>query len=58
MELAVKQMETKTKYYARMGLLHSLERRKSPVKINGKEILQEHKEPRRGRDLFDLPVPF
>ncbi len=57
MELAVKQLETKTKYYARMGLLHSLEKRKSPVKINGKEVLQEHKEPKR-YNIFNEPIPF
>jgi hypothetical protein len=52
MELAVQQLEIKTKYYARMGLLRSLERKKSPVKINGVELVNEHKEPKRINDFF------
>lgn len=51
MELAVQQLEVKTKYYARMGLLHSLETKKSPVKINGIELLPQHREPIRGHDV-------
>ena len=64
MELAVQQIEVKTKYYARMGLLHSLETKKSPVKINGVELLPEHKEPIRGHNVVwgepELvnPIPF
>jgi len=52
MELAVQQLEVKTKYYARMGLLRSLEKKKSPVKINGIELINEHREPKRINDFF------
>ena len=62
-ELAVNILKEKTKHYARMGLLHSLDKKKVPVKINGMEIVPEVKEPRRINELWeDLglrnPVPF
>jgi hypothetical protein len=54
-ELAINQLKEKTKYYARMGLLHSLDKKKVPVKINGVEIIPEIKEPTRISDvLFDM----
>jgi hypothetical protein len=38
-----------------MGLLHSLDKKKVPVKINGIEIIPEIKEPTRISDvLFDM----
>jgi hypothetical protein len=54
-ELAVNVLKEKTKHYARMGLLHSLDKKKVPVKINGIEIIPEIKEPTRISDvLFDM----
>jgi hypothetical protein len=54
-ELAVNILKEKTKHYARMGLLHSLDKKKVPVKINGIEIIPEIKEPTRISDvLFDM----
>jgi hypothetical protein len=63
MELAIEELRDKTEYYARIGLLHSLEQKRVPVKINGVEIVVEDREPRRVNDLWgDLglrnPVPF
>ena len=63
MELAIEELRDKTEYYARIGLLHSLEQKRVPVKINGIEIVVEDREPRRVNDLWgDLglrnPVPF
>lgn len=55
MELAITQLQDRAKYYARIGLLHSLEKKKVPVKINGIEIIPEVKEPRRFEDIFNLP---
>jgi hypothetical protein len=53
MELALNAILIKTKKYARLGMLHNIEKRKVPVMINGIEVykeivptLQEH--------LFDL----
>ena len=55
MELAIVKLENKTKYYARMGLLHSLEKKKVLIKINGVEIDLENREPRRVGDiLYDM----
>lgn len=55
MELAIEKLENKTKYYARMGLLHSLEKKKVLIKINGIEIDLENREPRRVGDiLYDM----
>ena len=55
MELAIVKLENKTKYYARMGLLHSLEKKKVLIKINGIEIDLENREPRRVGDiLYDM----
>lgn len=51
-ELAVDQLKEKTKYYARMGLLHSLDKKKVPVKINGVEVIPDVKEPKRINDVF------
>ena len=52
-ELAVNILKEKTKHYARMGLLHSLDKKKVPVKINGVEIIPEVKEPRRVNELWE-----
>jgi hypothetical protein len=52
MELAIEKLENKTKYYARMGLLHSLEKKKVLIKINGIEIDLENREPRRVGDIL------
>jgi len=52
-ELAVNILKEKTKHYARMGLLHSLDKKKVPVKINGMEIVPEVKEPRRINELWE-----
>jgi hypothetical protein len=52
-ELAVNILKEKTKHYARMGLLHSLDKKKVPVKINGMEIVPEVKEPRRVNELWE-----
>ena len=41
MELAIEELKNKTRYYSRMGMLHSKEKRKVPVKINGIEITPE-----------------
>ena len=41
MELAIEELKNKTKYYSRMGMLHSKEKRKVPVKINGIEVTPE-----------------
>jgi hypothetical protein len=54
MELAISELQDRAKYYARIGLLHSLEKKKVPVKINGIEIIPEVKEPRRFQDEFNL----
>jgi hypothetical protein len=63
MELAIEELRDKTEYYARIGLLHSLEQKRVPVKINGVEIVVEDREPRRVNDLWGElglrnPVPF
>ena len=52
MELAIEKLKDKTKYYARMGLLHSLEKKKVLIKINGIEIDLENREPRRVGDIL------
>ena len=52
-ELAINELKEKTKYYARMGLLHSTDKKKVPVKINGVEIIPEVKEPRRVNELWE-----
>jgi len=52
MELAIEELRDKTEYYARIGLLHSLEQKRVPVKINGVEIVVEDREPRRVNDLW------
>jgi hypothetical protein len=52
MELAIEELRDKTEYYARIGLLHSLEQKRVPVKINGIEIVMEDREPRRVNDLW------
>ena len=46
-EMAVDKLKEKTKIYARMGILHSLDKKKVPIKINGIEVMSEHREPRR-----------
>ena len=43
--LAIEQLRKKAKTYARMGILHCIESRKVPVKINGIEVVPEKKEP-------------
>jgi hypothetical protein len=52
-ELAIVKLKEKTKYYARMGILHSLEKKKVPIKINGVEIISDHREPRKINDVLD-----
>lgn len=54
MELALDKLKKVTEYYARIGLLHSLEKKKVPVKINGIEVIPEVKEPRRFVEPFFL----
>lgn len=51
-ELAINELKEKTKYYARMGMLHSLDKKKVPVKINGVEVIPEIKEPKRISDVM------
>lgn len=46
-EMAVDKLKEKTKIYARMGILHSLDKKKVPIKINGIEVMLEHREPKR-----------
>ena len=57
MVLALDKLKTKVKYYASRGLLHSSEKRKVPIKINGIEIKPEIV---RASDLVDnyLPLPY
>jgi hypothetical protein len=43
--LAIEQLKKKAKTYARMGILHCVESKKVPVKINGIEVVPEKKEP-------------
>jgi hypothetical protein len=42
--LAIEQLKPKIVKYARLGILHSLEKKKVPVKINGIEVIPEKKE--------------
>jgi len=47
--------------YARLGILHSLEKKKVPVKINGIEVIPEKKEVKPDHlfdRLFERPIPF
>ena len=53
MELAIDKLKTKTAYYARMGILQSIDKRKVPVKINGIEIIPEQREPKRINDFIN-----
>jgi len=61
-EMAVDKLKEKTKIYARMGILHSLDKKKVPIKINGIEVMSEHREPRRIDELIQeevrRPIPF
>lgn len=61
-ELAVCEMEKKTLHYARFGILHALDKRKVPIKINGIELKIEDREPTRyGQYIGDhivAPLPF
>jgi hypothetical protein len=43
--LAIEQLKKKATTYARMGILHCIESKKVPVKINGIEVVPEKKEP-------------
>ena len=43
--LAIEQLKKKATTYARMGILHCIESKKVPVKINGIEVTPEKKEP-------------
>jgi hypothetical protein len=52
MALAVVELTKKTKNYARLGLLNSLNKQKVPVKINGVEVRPEQREPRRLNDVM------
>jgi len=52
-EMAIEKLKEKTKLYARMGILHSLDKKKVPIKINGVEIIPEHREPKRVNDFID-----
>ncbi len=51
--LAIEELRVKAKTYARMGILHCIEKKKVPVKINGIEIVLEDREPKRVNDLWD-----
>lgn len=56
MELALNEILVKTKKYARLGMLHNIEKRKVPIIINGVEIYREI-EPTLQEHLFDiLPI--
>jgi hypothetical protein len=57
MVLALDKLKVKVKYYAARGLLHSSEKRKVPVKINGVEVKPEII---RASDLVVnyLPLPY
>ncbi len=60
LELAVCEIEKKALHYARFGILHALDKRKVPIKINGIEIREEDREPTRhyGQFQFVQPLPF
>jgi hypothetical protein len=50
--LAIDELKKKTTIYARMGILHCIEKKQVPVKINGIEIVPEKKEVK-SQELFD-----
>jgi hypothetical protein len=50
--LAIEQLKVKAITYARMGILHCIEKKQVPVKINGVEIVPEKKEVK-SQELFD-----
>jgi hypothetical protein len=59
LELAVYEIEKKALHYARFGILHALDKRKVPIKINGIEIREVDREPTRyGQYQFGPPLPF
>jgi hypothetical protein len=61
MELAIEKLKNITKYYARIGMLHSTEKRKVPVKINGVEVTPEKltiKSEDRFNQLFEPQLLF
>jgi len=61
MELAIEKLKNITKYYARTGMLHSTEKRKVPVKINGVEVTPEKltiKSEDRFNQLFEPQLLF
>jgi hypothetical protein len=65
---AIDKVSPTVKKLARLGLLHSIEKKKVPIKINGIEIQKDDREPRRPNDnnmrgnpfalLLDEPLPF
>lgn len=52
MELALDKLKEKIKHYSRLGMLHSTEKKKVPVKINGVEIVPEIPHPIFNDHLF------
>ena len=52
-EMAIERLKEKTKLYARMGILHSLDKKKVPIKINGVEVIPEHREPKKINDFIN-----
>lgn len=58
MELALEKLKPKMLRYSRLGILHCIEKKKVPIKINGIEIEMEKKEPRRpGELIYNEGVP-
>jgi hypothetical protein len=59
LELAVYEIEKKSIHYARFGILHALDKRKVPIKINGIEIREEDRVPvRYGQYMNQIPEPL
>lgn len=52
MAIAVMELTKKTKSYARLGLLNSISKQKVPVKINGKEVTPQQRDPRMLTDVM------
>jgi hypothetical protein len=58
MMLAVEQLSIKTKKFARLGILHSIEMKKVPIIINGIEVDKNFGGPNQHRFLFENVLPF
>jgi hypothetical protein len=58
MMLAVEQLSIKTKKFARLGILHSIEMKKVPIIINGIEVDKNFGGLNQHRFLFENVPPF